>query len=57
MDDPAGQRQMQMQNQKDAQSGMKPCPVRAPIKAEEFLRQGHGPEMHQGLQEHDRRLG
>ena len=39
MDDPAGQRQMQTQNQKDAQFGMKPCPVRAPIKAEEFLRQ------------------
>src|SRR5580704_5922483 len=39
MDDPAGQRQMQAQNQKDAQSGMKPCPIRAPIKAEEFLRQ------------------
>jgi hypothetical protein len=39
MNDPAGQRQMQAQNQKDAQSGMKPCPVRAPIKAEEFLRQ------------------
>jgi hypothetical protein len=39
MDDPAGQRQMQMQNQRDAQSGMKPCPVRAPIQAAEFLRQ------------------
>lgn len=37
IDDPAGQ-QMQTQNQKDAQFGMKPCPVRAPIKAEEFLR-------------------
>ena len=39
MDDPAGQRQMQMQNQKDAQFGMKPCPVRAPVPAAEFLRQ------------------
>jgi hypothetical protein len=38
MDDPAGQQQMQAQNQKDVKSGMKPCPVRAPIKAEEFLR-------------------
>ncbi len=38
MDDPAGQRQMQTQNQADAKFGMKPCPVRAPIKAEEFLR-------------------
>ncbi len=39
IDDPAGQRQMQMQNQKDAQFGMKPCPVRAPIPAADFLRQ------------------
>ena len=38
MDDPAGQQQMQTQNQTDAKYGMKPCPVRAPIKAEEFLR-------------------
>ena len=28
-----------MQNQRDAQFGMKPCPVRAPIQAAEFLRQ------------------
>ncbi|MDR3674030.1 MAG: cysteine rich repeat-containing protein [Acidobacteriota bacterium] len=39
MDDPAGQHQMQMQNQRDAHSGMKPCPVRAPIRAADFLRQ------------------
>ena len=39
IDDPAAQRQMQMQNQKDAKFGMKPCPVRAPIPAAEFLRQ------------------
>ena len=39
MDDPAGQRQMQMQNQKDAKYGMKPCPVRAPIHAADFMRQ------------------
>jgi hypothetical protein len=39
MDDPAGQQQMQTQNQKDAKFGMKPCPVRAPIRAEQFLRQ------------------
>ncbi len=39
MDDPAGQQQMQMQNRKDAQFGMKPCPVRAPIPAAEFIRQ------------------
>ncbi len=38
MDDPAGQRQMEVQNQSDAKFGMKPCPVRAPVKAEEFLR-------------------
>ena len=44
MDDPAGQRQMQMQNQKDAQSGMKPCPIRAPVSAEEFLRQDMVPK-------------
>jgi hypothetical protein len=39
IDDPAGQRQMQIQNQRDAQARMKPCPVRAPIQAAEFLRQ------------------
>ena len=44
MDDPAGQRQMQTQNQSDAKFGMKPCPVRAPIKAEEFLRQDMVPK-------------
>ncbi|WP_348262890.1 hypothetical protein P8935_24260 [Telmatobacter sp. DSM 110680] len=44
MDDPAGQRQMQTQNQADAKFGMKPCPVRAPIKAEEFLRKDMVPK-------------
>ena len=44
IDDPAGQRQMQKQNQKDGQFGMKPCPVRAPIKAEEFLRKDMVPK-------------
>ena len=44
MDDPAGQQQMQAQNQKDVKSGMKPCPVRAPIKAEEFLRKDMVPK-------------
>ena len=39
IDDPTAQRQMQMQNQRDAQVGMKPCPVRAPMQAAEFLRQ------------------
>lgn len=39
IDDPAGQRQMQVQNQRDAQVGLKPCPVRAPVPAAEFLRQ------------------
>jgi hypothetical protein len=39
MDDPTGQQQMQKQNQKDAQYGMKPCPVRAPVRAAEFIRQ------------------
>jgi hypothetical protein len=39
IDDPVGQQQMQMQNRKDAQFGMKPCPVRAPIQAADFLRQ------------------
>lgn len=38
VDDPAGQRQMQTQNQADVKFGMKACPVRAPIRAEEFLR-------------------
>ena len=39
MDDPVAQRQMQQQNQRDAQAGMKPCPVHAPFRAEEFIRQ------------------
>jgi Cysteine rich repeat len=38
MDDPAGQRQMQQKNEFDAKYKIKPCPVRAPVKAEEFLR-------------------
>ena len=44
MDDPAGRQQMQTQNQADAKFGMKPCPVRAPIKAEEFLRKDMVPK-------------
>ena len=47
-DDPAGQRQMQIQNQRDAKSGMKPCPVRAPIQAAEFLRQDLIPKYRKG---------
>jgi hypothetical protein len=39
IDDPAGQRQMQVQNQRDGQVGLKPCPVRSPVPAAEFLRQ------------------
>ena len=38
-DDPAAQQQMQRQNQQDAKVGMKPCPVRAPMHAGDFLRQ------------------
>ena len=30
---------MQVQNQRDVQVGLKPCPVRAPVPAAEFLRQ------------------
>lgn len=47
-DDPTGQRQMQMQNQKDAQVGMKPCPVRRPIQAADFLRQDIIPKYFKG---------
>jgi hypothetical protein len=39
IDDPTGQRQMQAQNQRDAKVGMKPCPVRPPMSAADFLRQ------------------
>ena len=39
MDDPTALRQMQMQGQRDAKVGMKPCPVRAPVPAAEFIRQ------------------
>src|SRR5450755_1094722 len=38
IDDPAGQRQMQQKNAFDAKVKIKPCPVRAPVRAEEFLR-------------------
>jgi hypothetical protein len=38
MDDPAGQRQMQQRNAFDAKFKIKPCPVRAPVEAGEFLR-------------------
>jgi hypothetical protein len=44
MDDLAGRQQMQEQNQKDVKYGMKACPVRAPIKAEEFLRKDMVPK-------------
>jgi hypothetical protein len=44
IDDPAGQRQMQTQNQNDVKFGMKACPVRAPVRAEEFLRQDMVPK-------------
>lgn len=38
IDDPVGQRQMQQKNAFDAKVKIKPCPVRAPVRAEEFLR-------------------
>lgn len=38
-DDPTTLQQMQRQGQLDARVGMKPCPVRAPVSAAEFLRQ------------------
>ncbi len=38
VDDPAAQRQLQQENQKGARVGMKPCPVRMPIHAADFLR-------------------
>jgi hypothetical protein len=44
MDDPMAQRQMQQQNQRDGQVGMKPCPVHAPFRAEEFIRQNLVPK-------------
>lgn len=38
-DDPSVQRQMEQHNQQNARVGMKPCPVKAPVPAAEFLRQ------------------
>jgi len=38
IDDPASQREMQKRNEFDAKYKIKPCPIRAPAKAEEFLR-------------------
>ena len=37
-DDPAIRQQMETQNQKDVQVKLRACPIRAPIKAEEFIR-------------------
>jgi hypothetical protein len=37
--DPQAQRQLQQQNQQGAKYGIKPCPVRMPIHAADFLRQ------------------
>jgi hypothetical protein len=39
MDDPAAQQHVQQQNQLAAKVGMKPCPLRAPMHAADFLRQ------------------
>jgi hypothetical protein len=39
VDDAAAQRQLQQENQKAARVGMKPCPVRMPVHAADFLRQ------------------
>jgi hypothetical protein len=39
MDDPGAQRQMQQINQRRMRAGIKPCPVRAPVHAADFLRQ------------------
>jgi hypothetical protein len=39
VDDPAAQRTLQQENQKAARVGMKPCPVRMPVHAADFLRQ------------------
>jgi len=38
VDDPALQRQLEQQNRQDQRYKMKPCPVRAPIHAADFLR-------------------
>jgi hypothetical protein len=37
--DPDAQRHLQQENQKDRQVGMKPCPVRMPVHAADFIRQ------------------
>jgi hypothetical protein len=37
--DPQAQRQLQQQNQQGAKFGIKPCPVRMPVHAADFLRQ------------------
>jgi len=44
IDDPAGQQQMHTQNKNDVKFGMKACPVRAPMRAEEFLRKDMVPK-------------
>jgi hypothetical protein len=39
VDDPAAQQHVQQQNQLASRTGMKPCPLRAPMHAADFLRQ------------------
>ena len=39
VDDPQAQRHLQQENQQGAQLGLKPCPVRLPVHAADFLRQ------------------
>jgi len=47
-DDPAVRRQMEQRTQMDARSGMKPCPVRAPVSAGDFLRDDLVPKILKG---------
>ena len=39
VDDPQAQRHLQQENQQGARVGLKPCPVRLPVHAADFLRQ------------------
>jgi hypothetical protein len=45
VDDPAGQKYLNHQNEQDKKYGMKPCKVRAPIRATELMKQSILPQL------------
>ncbi len=48
VDDPAGQKYLTHQNELDTKYGMKPCKVRAPVRAAELMKQSILPQLRNG---------